>query len=70
MKRTSFLVKIDHTVNHTMQGTIHWLEENKVTRFRSVFEMNELMVKAHNEFHEVTWDHEEKVLVIDKHLKK
>lgn len=69
-KKTSFLVKVDYTNNHTMQGSLHWLEENKVVRFKSMMELTELMALALPNKEPLHWDDSEKVLNIEKQLEK
>lgn len=44
-KVSSFLVKIKYQQNSSIQGTIHWLEENKIVNFRSMMEMMMLITE-------------------------
>ena len=44
--KTSFIIKILFTNNHTWQGEITWVEENKTLPFRSELEMLKLMDSA------------------------
>jgi len=67
-KKTSFLVKVDYTNNNSMQGSLHWLEENKVVRFKSMMELMELMALALPDKEPLQWDDTEKVLNIEKQL--
>jgi hypothetical protein len=53
-----------------MQGSLHWLEENKVVRFKSMMELTELMALALPDREPLQWDDSEKVLNIEKQLDK
>ena len=42
----TFVVQIKGTANHTWQGTIKWIEEDRSIPFRSALEMLQLMDSA------------------------
>lgn len=45
-KKTSFLIDIMDTQNHTWQGKIYWVQEKKTVMFRSALEMMQLLSSA------------------------
>jgi phosphotransferase system HPr-like phosphotransfer protein len=45
IRGSSFLVKIKYQQNSSIQGTIHWLEENKIVNFRSMMELMSLVTE-------------------------
>ncbi len=44
----TFIVKVKYRQNATFQGTIQWVEENRMLNFRSDFEMLKLINEALN----------------------
>lgn len=46
IKNSSFLLKIKYNQNHSVQGTIQWLENKKVIYFRSLMELVQLLHEA------------------------
>lgn len=66
--KASFLVKVNYTEHQSMQGTLHWLEENKVVRFKSVLELISLLIEALPNEEMMTWDDIKKVVHIEEHL--
>ncbi|MBN2795650.1 MAG: hypothetical protein JXR88_09605 [Clostridia bacterium] len=66
--KASFLVKVNYTEHQSMQGTLHWLEENKVVRFKSVMELISLLMEALPNEEMMTWDDVKKVVHIEEHL--
>jgi len=44
-KGSSFLIKIKYQQNNSIQGSIHWLEKNKIVNFRSMMEMMMLITE-------------------------
>ncbi len=46
MKQKSFMIVIKNNQNSSWQGTIHWVEENKDSHFRSALEMIKLIDSA------------------------
>lgn len=55
LKGTSFLIKIKYQQNTSIQGTIHWLEENKIVNFRSMMEMMMLITENIDKKELRTW---------------
>lgn len=49
MKKGTFIVKILDKQNSTWQGTVTWVEENKVQNFRSALELLKLIDGALDE---------------------
>ncbi len=45
-KKTSFLIDIMDTQNHTWQGKIYWVQEKKTITFRSALELMQLLSSA------------------------
>ena len=39
IKNTSFLLRIKYHQNHSIQGSIQWLEKSKTVYFRSLMEL-------------------------------
>lgn len=46
IKNTSFLLKINYHQNHSIQGSIQWLEKRKTVYFRSLMELILLLKEA------------------------
>jgi len=46
IKDSSFILKIKYNQNHSIQGTIQWLEQKKTTNFRSLMELIMLLHEA------------------------
>lgn len=46
IKNSSFILKIKYNQNHTIQGTIQWLEQKKTIYFRSLMELVLLLNEA------------------------
>ena len=46
IKNTSFLLKIKYHQNHSIQGSIQWLEKRKTVYFRSLMELIMLLQEA------------------------
>lgn len=67
LKGSSFLVKIKYQQNNSIQGTIHWLEENKIVNFRSMMEMMMLITENIDKEELRTWGGSEgKLEVLEK----
>ncbi len=67
LKGSSFLVKIKYQQNNSIQGTIHWLEENKIVNFRSMMEMMILITENIDKEELRTWGGSEgKLEVLEK----
>lgn len=49
IKNTSFLLKFKYHQNHSIQGTIQWLEKRKTVHFRSLMELIMLLKEASSE---------------------
>ena len=45
-KNPTFIVQVKGTENHTWQGMIKWVEEDKLIPFRSALELLQLMDSA------------------------
>lgn len=45
---TNFLISIHHQENHSLQGSIHWLDTGKIIHFRSELELMNLILDATN----------------------
>lgn len=45
-KNTEFLIEIKSQENHSWQGTINWLKENRKEHFRSAIELIRLIDSA------------------------
>jgi phosphotransferase system HPr-like phosphotransfer protein len=66
-KDSSFLVKIKYQQNSSIQGTIHWLEENKIVNFRSMMELMMLITENLDKEKIRTWGgNEGKLKVLEK----
>lgn len=61
-------MKVNYTEHQSMQGTLHWLEENKVVRFKSVMELISLLIEALPNEELMTWENIKKVVHIEEHL--
>jgi phosphotransferase system HPr-like phosphotransfer protein len=71
IKGSSFLVKIKYQQNSSIQGTIHWLEENKIVNFRSMMEMMMLITENIDKKEIRTWGGSEgKLEVLEKIIKQ
>ncbi len=46
IKNTSFLLRIKYHQNHSIQGSIQWLEKRKTVYFRSLMELIMLLQEA------------------------
>ncbi|MDD4295966.1 MAG: hypothetical protein PHC69_03300 [Ruminiclostridium sp.] len=46
IKNSSFLIKIKYNQNHSLQGTIQWLEQKRTIYFRSLMELVLLLQEA------------------------
>lgn len=46
IKNSSFLLKIKYNQNHSIQGTIQWLEQKRTIYFRSLMELVLLLQEA------------------------
>ena len=59
-EKTTFIVSVQYRKNATWQGTITWVEENRMQHFRSAFEMLKLMEAAQKDgaTEVVSWDEE------------
>jgi phosphotransferase system HPr-like phosphotransfer protein len=67
IRGSSFLVKIKYQQNSSIQGTIHWLEENKIVNFRSMMEMMMLLTENIDKKELRTWGGSEgKLEVLEK----
>jgi phosphotransferase system HPr-like phosphotransfer protein len=67
IRGSSFLVKIKYQQNSSIQGTIHWLEENKIVNFRSMMEMMMLITENIDKKELRTWGGSEgKLEVLEK----
>jgi phosphotransferase system HPr-like phosphotransfer protein len=67
IRGSSFLVKIKYQQNSSIQGTIHWLEENKIVNFRSMMEMMMLITENIDKKELRTWGgNEGKLEVLEK----
>lgn len=56
IKNTSFLLKIKYHQNHSIQGSIQWLEKKKTVYFRSLMELILLLQEASSDNTELrTW---------------
>ncbi|NLM09990.1 MAG: hypothetical protein GX213_04270 [Clostridiaceae bacterium] len=57
VKNTSFLLKIKYHQNHSIQGTIQWIEKRKTVCFRSLMELILLLKEAASNNIEIRkWD--------------
>jgi len=67
LKGSSFLVKIKYQQNNSIQGTVHWLEENKIVNFRSMMELMMLITENIDKEELRTWGgNEGKFEVLEK----
>ncbi len=67
LRGSSFLIKIKYQQNNSIQGTIHWLEENKIVNFRSMMEMMMLITENIDKKELRTWGGSEgKLEVLEK----
>ena len=67
LKGSSFLIKIKYQQNNSIQGSIHWLEENKIVNFRSMMEMMMLITENIDKEELRTWGgNEGKLEVLEK----
>jgi len=67
LKGSSFLIKIKYQQNSSIQGSIHWLEENKIVNFRSMMEMMMLITENIDKKELRTWGGSEgKLEVLEK----
>jgi len=67
LKGSSFLIKIKYQQNNSIQGSIHWLEENKIVNFRSMMEMMMLITENIDKKELRTWGGSEgKLEVLEK----
>ena len=67
LKGSSFLIKIKYQQNHSIQGSIHWLEENKIVNFRSMMELMMLITENIDKEELRTWGGKEgKLEVLEK----
>jgi len=67
LKGSSFLIKIKYQQNSSIQGSIHWLEENKIVNFRSMMEMMMLITEKIDKKELRTWGGSEgKLEVLEK----
>jgi len=67
LKGSSFLIKIKYQQNSCIQGSIHWLEENKIVNFRSMMEMMMLITENIDKKELRTWGGSEgKLEVLEK----
>jgi phosphotransferase system HPr-like phosphotransfer protein len=67
IRGSSFLVKIKYQQNSSIQGTIHWLEENRIVNFRSMMEMMMLITENIDKKEIRTWGGSEgKLEVLEK----
>lgn len=66
--KASFLVKVDYIKNASIQGSIHWLEEDKITRFKSMMELITLIIKAIPKEEEVDWNDLNKIISFQQSL--
>ena len=53
IKNTSFLLKINYHQNHSIQGSIQWLEKRKTVYFRSLMELILLLKEASSDSNEL-----------------
>ncbi|NLZ51878.1 MAG: hypothetical protein GX892_01805 [Thermoanaerobacteraceae bacterium] len=57
VKNTSFLLKVKYYQNHSIQGTIQWIEKRKTVCFRSLMELILLLKEAaFGNIEARTWD--------------
>lgn len=70
IKDSSFLLKIKYSQNHTIQGSIQWLEKRKTVCFRSMMELILLLQEASNLTECRTWDSEDGVISEVQELKQ
>jgi len=63
IKNSSFILKIKYNQNHTIQGTIQWLEQKKTIYFRSLMELVALLQEATSSNMELrSWNGENGIL--------
>lgn len=62
-KNSSFLLKIKYQQNHSVQGTIQWIETRKTVCFRSLLELIFLIKEAAMNNMEIrSWDGNEGII--------
>lgn len=59
---SSFLLKIKYNQNHTIQGSIQWLEKRKTVCFRSMMELMLLLKEVSGGTGYRSWDGEDGVI--------
>ena len=66
IKDTTFIVKLKYHQNHSLQGTIQWIEKGKVVHFRSMMELFLLLSESIGNKEIRSWEDENGILTIVK----
>lgn len=64
IKDTTFIVKLKYHQNHSLQGTIQWIEKGKVVHFRSMMELFLLLNESTGNKEIRSWEDENGILTI------
>ena len=59
VNKPTFVIKVHYKQNTTWQGTVQWVEKDRMRSFRSALELIRLMDEAVSEENNGNWDQEE-----------
>lgn len=66
IKDRTFIVKVKYNQNHSMQGSIQWIERGKIVNFRSMMELFALLSESVENLDIRSWEGDNEILSIVK----
>ncbi len=66
LKDRTFIVKIKCNQNHSMQGSVQWVEQGRIVNFRSEMELLSLLIEAVDDKEIRSWEDDNLILSIVK----
>ena len=66
LKDRTFIVKVKYNQNHSMQGSVQWVEQGRIVNFRSEMELLSLLSEAVDDKEIRSWEDDNLILSIVK----
>jgi len=66
LKDRTFIVKVKYNQNHSMQGSVQWVEQGRIVNFRSEMELISLLIEAVDDKEIRSWEDDNLILSIVK----
>ena len=66
LKDRTFIVKVKYNQNHSMQGSVQWVEQGRIVNFRSEMELLSLLSEAVDDKEIRSWEDDNLMLSIVK----